>query len=242
MTLDKKKILVVGGATGIGRATAIVCAQRGAEVIIGDLDVVEGNATAEACNGFFIELDVTNESNVMDMCESIGRRYLRLDGLVQTAGILRGAYVSIEDFSVDMFRKVLEVNTVGSFLCAKYAMPLLKRSLRPVIVLVSSGAAHGVSSSYAYGTSKGGVSALGITMEGKLAAEGIRVNVVCPGGINTNMKLSVIAEDARRTGQDPEAAVNNASLTLGDPIGVAKILAFLLSDEADYVRGSIATR
>ena len=141
-----------------------------------------------------------------------------------------------------MFRKVLEVNTVGSFLCAKYAMPLLKRSLRPVIVLVSSGAAHGVSSSYAYGTSKGGVSALGITMEGKLAAEGIRVNVVCPGGINTNMKLSVIAEDARRTGQDPEAAVNNASLTLGDPIGVAKILAFLLSDEADYVRGSIATR
>ena len=242
MTLDKKKILVVGGATGIGRATAIVCAQRGAEVIIGDLDVVEGNATAESCNGFFIELDVTNESNVMDMCESIGRRYLRLDGLVQTAGILRGAYVSIEDFSVDMFRKVLEVNTVGSFLCAKYAMPLLKRSLRPVIVLVSSGAAHGVSSSYAYGTSKGGVSALGITMEGKLAAEGIRVNVVCPGGINTNMKLSVIAEDARRTGQDPEAAVNNASLTLGDPIGVAKILAFLLSDEADYVRGSIATR
>ena len=78
MTLDKKKILVVGGATGIGRATAIVCAQRGAEVIIGDLDVVEGNATAEACNGFFIELDVTNESNVMDMCESIGRRYLRM--------------------------------------------------------------------------------------------------------------------------------------------------------------------
>lgn len=91
--------------------------QRGAEVIIGDLDVVEGNATAEACNGFFIELDVTNESNVMDMCESIGRRYLRLDGLVQTAGILRGAYVSIEDFSVDMFRKVLEVNTVGAFMC-----------------------------------------------------------------------------------------------------------------------------
>ena len=86
------------------------------------------------------------------------------------------------------------------------------------------------------------VSSLGITMEGKLAPEGIRVNVVCPGGINTSMKLSVIAEDARRKGQDPEAAINTASLSLGNPIGVAKLLAFLLSDEADYVRGSIATR
>ena len=86
------------------------------------------------------------------------------------------------------------------------------------------------------------MSALGITMEQKLAPEGIRVNVVCPGGIKTSMKLSVIAEDARRSGQDPQAAINIASLSLGDPIGVAKLLAFLLSEEADYVRGSITTR
>ena len=66
--------------------------------------------------------------------------------------------------------------------------------------------------------------------------------MVCPGAIKTSMKLSVIAEDARRKGQDPEAAINSASLSLGDPIGVAKLLAFLLSEEADYVRGSITTR
>ncbi len=242
MTLENRNILVVGGATGIGRAAAILCAQRGANVVIADSNAVDGNATAKDSSGFFIELEVTNESKVIEMCEVIARKYIGLDGLVQAAGILRGAYDSIEDFSVDMFRQVLEVNTVGSFLCAKYATPLLKRGSRPVIVLVSSVAAHGGSSSYAYGTSKGGVSALGITMEGKLAAEGIRVNVVCPGGINTSMKLSVIAEDARRTGQDPEAAMNIASLTLGNPAGVAKLIAFLLSDEADYVRGSIATR
>ena len=242
MTFNGRNILVVGGATGIGRATAMLCAERGAKVIIADSNVIDGNATARDSDGLFIKLDVTNEVNVKEMCESIGRSHVRLDGLVQAAGILKGAYESIEDFSCSLFRQVLEVNTVGSFLCAKYATPLLKRGYMPVIALLSSVAAYGGSSSYAYGTSKGGVSALGITMENKLAPEGIRVNVVCPGSIKTSMKLSVIAEDARRSGKDPEIAINTASLSLGDPIGVAKLLAFLLSEEADYVRGSITTR
>lgn len=91
--------------------------------------------------------------------------------------------------------------------------------------------------------SKGGVSALGTTMAGKLASQGIRVNVLFPGGINTFMKRSVIEEDARRKGQDPQAALNAATQTgMGEPEGVAKVLAFLVSDEADYVRGSVSTR
>ena len=242
MNLNKRNILVVGGATGIGRATAMLCAQHGANIIVADANVSDGNATAIASSGIFIEVDVTNEIAVKAMCDSIGRSHIRLDGLVQAAGILKGAYDSIENLDIGVFRQVLEVNTVGSFLCAKYATPLLKLGYLPVIVLVSSGAAHGVSSSYAYGTSKGGVSALGITMAGKLAPEGIRVNVVCPGGIKTAMKLSVIAEDARRNGQNPEVATTVASHSLGDPIGVAKLLSFLLSEEADCVRGSISTR
>ena len=242
MTLQNKTVLVVGGATGIGRATALLCAQRGATVIVADANAIEGNTSAQASSGTFIQLDVTSEPNVKAICERIAQTHGKLDGLVQTAGILKGAYDSIEDFEMATFRQVLEVNTVGSFLCAKYATPLLKRGHMPVIVLISSAAAYGVSSSYAYGTSKGGVSALGITMAGKLAPEGIRVNVVCPGGINTHMKLSVIEEDARRKGQDPTAAANAAMAGLGDPMGVAKLLAFLLSEDADYVRGSINTR
>lgn len=242
MNLENKNILVIGGATGIGRATAILCAQRGASIIIGDSNLSDGNATARACSGRFIELDVTNEASVKEMCERIGHSHIALDGLVQAAGILRGAFLSIEDFSVELFRQVLEVNTAGSFLCAKHAAPLLKLGHMPVILLVSSAAAFSGSSSYAYGTSKGGVSALGSTMAEKLAHEGIRVNVVCPGNINTGLKLSVIAADALRAGQDPDAAISRAILSLGDPFGVAKLLAFLLSDEADYVRGSIVTR
>ena len=243
MDLQNKTILVVGGAAGIGQATARLCAERGANVIVADFNAAEGTATAQAINGAFIQVDVTNEVSVQTMCQRIEQSHGKLDGLIQTAGILKGAYVDIEDFTLATFREVLDVNTVGSFLCAKYAVPLLKRGQLPVIILISSPAAYGVSSSYAYAVSKGGVSALGTTMAGKLAPEGIRVNTVFPGGINTYMKRSVIEADATRQGQDPQAAVNEAiQAGLGEPIGVARVLAWLASDEADYVRGSVTTR
>lgn len=243
MDLQNKTILVVGGAAGIGQATARLCAERGANVIVADFNAAEGAATAQAINGAFVQVDVTNEASVQTMCQRIEQSHGKLDGLIQTAGILKGAYVDIEEFTLETFREVLDVNTVGSFLCAKYAVPLLKRGQLPVIILISSPAAYGVSSSYAYAVSKGGVSALGTTMAGKLAPEGIRVNTVFPGGINTYMKRSVIEADATRQGQDPQAAVNEAiQAGLGEPIGVARVLAWLASDEADYVRGSVTTR
>jgi NAD(P)-dependent dehydrogenase (short-subunit alcohol dehydrogenase family) len=210
---------------------------------VADFNEAAGAATAQAINGTFIQVDVTREASVQAMCQHIEQSHGKLDGLIQTAGILKGAYVDIENFTLETFREVLDVNTVGSFLCAKYAVPLLKRGQLPVIILISSPAAYGVSSSYAYAVSKGGVSALGTTMAGKLAPEGIRVNTVFPGGINTFMKRSVIEADAMRQGQDPQAAVNAAiDAGLGEPIGVAKVLAWLVSDEADYVRGSVTTR
>lgn len=243
MNLQNKTILVVGGAAGIGQATAQLCAERGAHVIVADFNATDGTATAQAVNGTFVQVDVTAETSVQAMCQQIEQSHGKLDGLIQTAGILKGAYVPIEEFDMATFRQVLDVNTVGSFLCAKYAVPLLKRGQLPVIILISSPAAYGVSSSYAYAVSKGGVSALGTTMAGKLAPEGIRVNVVFPGGINTYMKRSVIEADATRHGQDPQAAVAAAVQSgLGEPIGVAKVLAWLVSDEADYVRGSVSTR
>ncbi|MEZ4861114.1 MAG: SDR family oxidoreductase [Caldilineaceae bacterium] len=243
MDLQHKTILVVGGAAGIGQATANLCAERGASVIVADFNEADGATTAQAINGAFIQVDVTDEASVQAMCWRIEQSHGKLDGLIQTAGILKGAYLSIEEFDMATFRQVLDVNTVGSFLCAKYAVPLLKRGQLPVIILISSPAAYGVSSSYAYAVSKGGVSALGTTMAGKLAPEGIRVNVVFPGGINTFMKRSVIEADATRQGQDPQAAVDAAIQSgLGEPMGVARVLAWLVSDEADYVRGSVSTR
>ena len=244
MNLHNKTILIVGGALGIGQATARLCAERGATVIVADFNITEGNATAKEVNGAFIQVDVTDEASVQAMCAQIEQAHGKLDVLIQTAGILKGAYVALEDFELATLRQVIDVNTIGSFLCAKYAKPLLLRGQLPVIILISSPAAYGVSSSYAYAMSKGGVSALGTTMAGKLAPEGIRVNVVFPGSVNTFMKRSVIEADAMRKGDDPQAvlAKEEQAGSLIDPAGVGKVLAFLASDDAEYVRGSVSTR
>jgi NAD(P)-dependent dehydrogenase (short-subunit alcohol dehydrogenase family) len=238
--LTGKVILVVGGAAGIGRATAELCAARGAAVIVADRDAIAGAAVAAVVGGLFVPVDVTDAASVQALMAAIAAKHGRLDALIQAAGILKGAYTPVDEFPLETWRAVLEVNVTGSFLCAKHATPLLKKAGGGVIVLISSGAAVGGSSSVAYGASKGGVNGLGITLAQKLAPEGIRVNVVMPGNIDTGMKRSVIAAEAEKSGKPLEDAV--AASRLGAPEGVAKILAWLVSDDADYVRGMISTR
>lgn len=249
MELNNRIVLIVGGAAGIGRATAEVCAARGATVIVADFNAQEGAAVAEGIRArgqpaSFIPVNVTDEASVARMYEQIASQHGRLDALAQCAGVLQGAFVPVEEFPLDVFRYVVEVNLIGSFLCSRHAVPLMKRNGKGVIVLVSSGAAQGGSSSVAYGSSKGGVSSLGVTLAGKLAPDNIRVNVVHPGEIRTAMKLSVIAAEAALTGSSPEEAVAQASAgaRLGEPEGIGRILAWLMSDDADYVRGFIHTR
>lgn len=240
--LNGKDILIVGGASGIGLAAAAICAERGARVVIADRDEQAGARAAAAVGAEFLAVDVTDEASVQALFAAVDARRGRLDVLLQTAGVLRGAYVPLDEFDLATFRSVLDVNTVGSFLCARHAAPLLRKAGKGVIVLVSSGAATGGSSSFAYGTSKGGVNSLGIVLANALAADRIRVNVVAPGNIDTPMKRGVIQADLdRRSGaEDLEQAV--AAAGLGDPAGVGRVLAWLASDDADYVRGLIATR
>lgn len=240
MNLSNKIILIIGGAMGIGRATAKICAERGGTVIIADIDAATGAQTARELNVTFIPVNVTDEESVKKLFTQIEQQHGHLDVLLQTAGVLKGAYLPIEEITVEMWRTVQDVNVLGSFLCVKHAVPLLKKAGRGVIVLTSSVAATAGSSSYAYGTSKGGVSSLGITMANKLAEFNIRVNVVSPGNITSNMKLSVIAADAQQRGQNFERLV--AESDLGEPEGVGRVLAWLASDDADYVRGFISTR
>ncbi len=238
MELTNKVIAVVGGATGIGKATAEICAARGATVYVLDYNAADGTATAGAIKATFIQVNVIDEASVAAAFAKIGQASGHLDGLVQTAGILKGAFLTIEEFTPEVFRQVYEVNVTGSFLCAKYAVPLMKKAGKGAIVLTSSAAAYGASSSYAYGSSKGGVSSLGITMQAKLADDNIRVNVVHPGSIATRMKLAVVEEELLRFGKPG----SHGNAKLGEPEGVGKLMAWLMSDDADYVRGALHTR
>jgi NAD(P)-dependent dehydrogenase (short-subunit alcohol dehydrogenase family) len=163
--------------------------------------------------------------------------------LICAAGVLKGAYQQPEELLTEVFDLVLDVNVKGTFLCVKHAAALLEASGQGVVILIASGAGvRGPSSSLAYGASKAGVNGLGMTLEAHLAPRNIRVNVVCPGNIATQLKLGVIAADAERSGRSPDEAIEQARQTLGDPDGVARVIAFLASPEAEYVRGTLFTR
>lgn len=240
MRLDGKIILVCGGAAGIGRAAAIACHKAGAQILIADFQEAAGVETAVECSGKFFKVDITDEESVKALQVSIAMTVPRLDVLIHTAGILEGAYETLDDFSSDTFRRVLDVNVNGTFLISKYMLPLLRKGSKPVVILTSSGAATGGSSSFAYGSSKGGVNSFSITLARELEKEGIRVNVLSPGNINTAMKRSVIESDVKKHGGELQDSIEKARL--GSPQGIAPVLVFLASDDADYVRGIIQTR
>ena len=241
--LNGKIILVTGGANGIGAAAARECATRGATVVVADRDAAAGSVTAAALGAPFIPVDVTDEDSVKALYAEVTARYGRLNVLLHTAGILKGAFVPLEDFTTALWHQVLDVNTLGSLLCAKHAVPLLTAAGGGVIVLVSSVAAVGVSSSYAYGASKAALNNLGNALTTNLAPAGIRVNTLAPGGINTAMKRAVIAAELEKKGLPESASAQAANAQgLGEPEGVGKVLAWLASDDADYVRGLVTTR
>lgn len=248
MQLQGKTILITGGAQGIGAATARLAAARGATVEIADLNREAGEQVAaeiRAAGGQarFEPVDIADEAAVRVLMAGVGERHGRLDVLLCAAGVLKGAFLQPEELTLDEFMSVIDINVRGTFLCAKYGTPLLVASGHGVMLLIASGAGVvGPSSSLAYGTSKGGVNGLGMTLAARLASRGIRVNVICPGEIVTAMKLSVVATQAVREGRDPEAAVARARQEMGSPDGIARVLAFLASDEADYVRGTLFTR
>lgn len=244
--VEGKVILITGGAQGIGGSTARICAERGAEVIITDVKQETGEALAQSLRdaghkATFFALDVRDAEAVERVFQTVGETHGRLDVLICAAGILEGALLQPEEFPLETFERVMDINVKGCFLCAKYATPLLVSADKGAIILVASGAGViGGSSSIAYGTSKGAVNGMGMVLEGHLASRGVRVNVICPGGVATELKLNQLRQSTEYKGEtwDPDAAAQR----LGDPMGVARIIAFLASDDAAYVKRNQFTR
>ncbi len=240
-----KVILITGGAQGIGGATAQLCAERGARVVIADLKT-EGEALAATIrtaggDAVFHQIDVRSAEQVEALFTNVAESHGGLDVLINAAGVLQGQYLQPEEFPLEVFERVMDINVKGTFLCTKYATPLLAEAKKGVMILIASGAGViGGSSSIAYGTSKGAVNGMGMVLASHLANRGIRVNVVCPGSLNTEMKRGVIATQAERDGRDADTMIEAAGL--GDPMGVARLLAYLASDDGDYVRRNLFTR
>lgn len=151
------------------------------------------------------------------------------------------ALTSVDDIALLDWSRLIDVNLTGPFLTAKHTVQALRRSGGGVIVMIASGAGvRGPSSSVPYGASKGGVNGLAMTLERMLAPDEIRVNVICPGNISTPLKLGIIEQQVEKVGE--EANREGQITGLGTPSGVAKLLAFMLSDDAEYPRIAVFTR
>jgi NAD(P)-dependent dehydrogenase (short-subunit alcohol dehydrogenase family) len=231
--------LVTGAGNGIGKATAERLAAEGAAVVVADRDAgaLAATASALASTGATIvaeTMDVSVEDDWRRVIEAAGERFGRLDVLVNNAGFSHVARVT--DYAVEDWRALHDTDLLGIFLGLKHSIPLLRRSPAPSIVNVASTMGlMGFPGIPAYSAAKGGVIALSRQVALDYAAEGIRVNSVCPGPTRTE-RLAGIVDSG-----DVDESVLIGNVPLGrwaQPSEIASVIAFLGSEDASYVTGA----
>ncbi|MFL5689242.1 MAG: SDR family NAD(P)-dependent oxidoreductase [Chloroflexota bacterium] len=241
--LDGKVALITGGAGAIGLATARRCAEEGARVVIADRDAARlDRAATDLRDGGLdvvaLAVDVTSEASVSELLARIATDHGRLDILFTSAGVLVSG--SVVETSLEEWQRTLAVNLTGTFLCAKYAVPLMLAGGGGSIVLMSSTSGLvAEQATAAYCASKGGIVMLGRQMALDFARDGIRVNVVCPGWIDTPFNDPAVE---RSGGVEALAPFIEAMVPIGrqgEPEEVADVVVFLASDRSRLMTGSV---
>lgn len=234
--LDDKVALVTGGARGMGEAFARLFVERGARVVLGDLDDEEGRAVADSLGdaAHYVHLDVTREDDWQRALEETRGRFGSLQVVVGNAGF-SPAPRSIERTPLEEYRRVVEVNHIGCFLTVKACIPLLREAGGGSIVLISSTAGlQAVGGLAPYATSKAAVAQLAKVAALELARSNIRVNSVHPGPIDTRMNQPGYWGDYDTR---PFLAKGNPLGRVAAPEEVARVVAFLASDESSFCTG-----
>ncbi len=224
--LAGRRIIVTGAASGIGKATAELFAAEGAIVACLDRDIEAANAVAESVGGFAFRVDISDEADVATTMSSIERKLEGADGLVNAAGIM--ATGSLLDMPVALWRKIVDVNLVGTYLVTRGSVPLLRRSEGSTVVNIASaqGLLPNAPNHTAYAASKGGVVNLSRALAAELSPQ-IRVNTVCPGMVDTPMAV----------GNGGNAA-NYAMKRVARADEIANAILFLTSHDSSYVTGA----
>ncbi len=237
--MEGKVALVTGGSSGIGRATAMAFARKGAKVLVADVNVSGGRETAQTIldiggQAEFVEADVSNALDVEAMVERAISTYGRLDYAYNNAGI-SGGFALTHEYSMDEWNKVIDINLKGVWLCMKYELPQMVKQRGGAIVNTSSiNGFVATTGMCGYIASKHGVSGLTKTAAIEYAKSGIRVNAVCPGAINTAM-----TQEDMELGRTIEVIeVERYPIgRMGEPGEVAEAVVWLCSDAASFVTG-----
>jgi len=237
--LDGKVCVITGAGGGMGREAAILFTAEGAKVCAADVNAASVEETVKNCDGeaFAFPVDVADEEQVGAMMAATAERFGGIDVLYNNAGISPGDDASVLDTSVEAWQRVQDVNTKGVFLCCKHGIPYLRERGGGSVINVASFVAivGAATSQISYTTSKGAVLAMSRELAVQFAGEGIRVNSLCPGPVETPLLLNIF-------GDDPAALerrrVHWPTGRLAKPREVVNGALFLASDESSYVTGS----
>lgn len=238
--LADKSIIITGGSTGIGRASALRCAEEGARLVIADVNVDAGQAVCAEITGHggqarFVRTDVTRAHEVQAMIAAAVAAYGRFDGALNNAGI-EGTFTSITKMTEAEYDRTLAVDLKGVWLCVKFQIEqLLKQGSGGSIVSTASVAGLiGTRGGSAYCAAKHGVVGLTKCAALEYARKAIRVNAVCPGVIQTPMVDRMTAS----TGISHQALIDQEPMArLGEPREIGEAVIWLLSDLSSFVTG-----
>jgi NAD(P)-dependent dehydrogenase (short-subunit alcohol dehydrogenase family) len=229
--------VVTGGGSGIGLASARRLTAEGARVVVADHDADAGTTAAEEIGGEFLAVDVSDADDVDRLFAVTVERWGRVDVSFHNAGISPPEDDSILTTDLDAWRRVQDVNLTSVYLCCKAVLPHMQRQGRGSIINTASFVATmgSATSQISYTASKGGVLALSRELGVQFARDGIRVNALCPGPVNTPLLEELFAADPERA---QRRLVHVPMGRFAEPDEIAAAVAFLASDDSSFVTAS----
>jgi NAD(P)-dependent dehydrogenase (short-subunit alcohol dehydrogenase family) len=247
MQLSGRVALVTGAGSGIGKAAALTLAREGARLGVLDLKADEVRQTVDEIGraggeALALTADVSQPDEVERAVNQLGERFGRLDIVFANAGI-NGVWAPLDELSPDEWDRTLNINLKGTFLSVKYALPYLKRQGGSVIITSSVNGTRIFSNTgaTAYSCSKAAQLAFAKMVAVELARHRIRVNVVCPGAIETNISQNTEQRNLERIKEPVEYPEGEIPLTRGEPGSadqVAQLVLFLASDASSHITGT----
>jgi NAD(P)-dependent dehydrogenase (short-subunit alcohol dehydrogenase family) len=235
--LDGKVAVITGAASGIGKASARRFAADGASVVVVDLADDAGESLAAEIGGLYVHADVTDPANVEDMYDRAIEHFGGLDVCFNNAGISPPDDDSILETGMEAWNRVQQVNLTSVFLCCKAGIArLLEHGGGSVINTASFVAILGAATSQiSYSASKGGVLSMSRELGVQFARQGVRVNALCPGPVNTPLLQELFAKDPERAAR---RLVHVPMGRFGEPEEIAAAAAFLASDDSSFITAS----
>ncbi len=235
--LEGKVAVVTGGCSGIGLATVRRFVEEGAEVVIGDLDDARGSELASELGLTYVHVDVTSKDEVDALFATAKDTYGSVDIAFNNAGISPPEDDSILDTDLDAWRRVQEVNLTSVYLCCKAVLPYMLEQGRGSIINTASFVAvmGAATSQISYSASKGGVLSMSRELGVQFARQGVRVNALCPGPVNTPLLQELFATDEERAAR---RLVHVPMGRFAEPEEMANAVLFLASDESSFITAS----